>query len=180
MQVLYFMPQIRAYFLEAVPDASKEFSLSDELALLFRMLASESGHACQATNLLRALRQSREATALGLLEGHAQKGAPGADVEVLSSRLIPFILFSKPMKPWEWADLLFVYSSSFSPGALLWDYLPKNEKYFPWPQGWEKKWRIWDIELLQYSLVEKSSCVYSLLYLDIQFLFTFSLPFLQD
>ena len=65
-----------------MPDASLEFSLLDELSLLFRMLACESGHACQATNLLRALRQSREATGLGLLEGHAQKGAHGADIEV--------------------------------------------------------------------------------------------------
>ena len=80
--MLYFIPQLRAYFLSTVPDANLEFSLLDELALCFRMLASESGHACQATNLLKALRQSREATGLGLLEGHAQKGARAADIEV--------------------------------------------------------------------------------------------------
>lgn len=80
--MLYFIPQLRSYFLGIVPDASLEFSLLDELALCFRMLASESGHACQATNLLRALRQSREATGLGLLEGHAQQGARAADIEV--------------------------------------------------------------------------------------------------
>ena len=82
LQVLYFIPGMRAALLATMPDPEREFSLLDELALLFRMLASESGHACQATNLLRALRQSREATGLGLLEGHAQKGAHGADIEV--------------------------------------------------------------------------------------------------
>ena len=85
MQVMYFLPQMREYFLQAVPDAAKEFSLLDELALLFRMLASESGHACQATNLLRALRQAREAGGLGLLEGHASGGQSGTDIEVCSS-----------------------------------------------------------------------------------------------
>ena len=80
--MLYFIPGMRASLLATMPDPEREFSLLDELALLFRMLASESGHACQATNLLRALRQSREATGLGLLEGHAQKGAHGADIEV--------------------------------------------------------------------------------------------------
>ena len=84
MQVMYFLPQMREYFLQAVPDAAKEFSLLDELALLFRMLASESGHACQATNLLRALRQAREAGGLGLLEGHASGGQSGTDIEVYS------------------------------------------------------------------------------------------------
>lgn len=85
LQVLYFTPRLRDYFLAVVPDASVEFSLLDEMSLCFRMLASESGHACQATNLLRALRQSREATGLGLLEGHAQRGAQAADIEVSHS-----------------------------------------------------------------------------------------------
>ena len=52
LQVLYFIPDLRAFFLGATPDASREFSLLDELALLFRMLASESGHACQVSSLL--------------------------------------------------------------------------------------------------------------------------------
>ena len=89
LQVLYFIPGMRASLLAAMPDPEREFSLLDELALLFRMLASESGHACQATNLLRALRQSREATGLGLLEGHAQKGAHGADIEVHAATSTP-------------------------------------------------------------------------------------------
>lgn len=82
-QVLYFIPRLRSCFLNVSPDASLEFSLLDELALCFRMLASEAGHACQATNFLRALRQSREATGLGLLEGNRQQSSSrSADIEV--------------------------------------------------------------------------------------------------
>ena len=55
LQVLYFIPDLRAFFLDATPDASREFSLLDELALLFRMLASESGHACQVRTMLSAV-----------------------------------------------------------------------------------------------------------------------------
>ena len=87
LQVLYFIPRLRSCFLGVTPDASLEFSLLDELALCFRMLASEAGHACQATNLLRALRQSREATGLGLLEGHQQQGSRPIDIEVWHSSI---------------------------------------------------------------------------------------------
>ncbi len=89
MKVLYFMPRLRSCFLGVTPDANLEFSLLDELALCFRMLASEAGHACQATNLLRALRQSREATGLGLLEGHHQQGSRPVDIEVRPRRNLP-------------------------------------------------------------------------------------------
>ncbi|KAK9820479.1 hypothetical protein WJX72_010776 [[Myrmecia] bisecta] len=82
LQVLYFIPGIREALLRHVPDPDKEFSLACELSLLFRMLATAKGQACQATNLLRALRQNREAAALGLLEGHSQKGEGHADIEV--------------------------------------------------------------------------------------------------
>lgn len=98
-QVLYFTPQMRAYLLGLVPEAGLEFSLLDELSLLFRMLARESGLACQAANLLHALRQSREALGLGLLEGHAQKGAHAGDLEVVaiinscrSDTILPLLL----------------------------------------------------------------------------------------
>lgn len=51
-----------------------------ELLFLFKMLLSAvGGQPCQALNLLRALRQNREAAALGLLEGTigSHQGAPG-------------------------------------------------------------------------------------------------------
>ena len=72
MQVLYFIPPLRAAFLAAVPDPSAPYSLADELGLLFRMLRT-GGPACRAANLLRALRQNRQAAALGLLETHKQR-----------------------------------------------------------------------------------------------------------
>lgn len=47
MQVLYFMPAFREAMLAHVPSADKEFSLTGELALLFRMLHSAQSEACQ-------------------------------------------------------------------------------------------------------------------------------------
>lgn len=45
-----------------------EFALLDELGLLFRMLGTSETAVCSAGNLLRAIRQLREAFALGLLD----------------------------------------------------------------------------------------------------------------
>lgn len=67
--------------LEVPPDASEEFSLLDETALLFRMLLAGGPEACQATNLLRALRQNKGAAALGLLETHEQRSGENTDIE---------------------------------------------------------------------------------------------------
>ena len=39
----------------------------------------------QAANLLRALRQSRDARALGLVEGQSQPGKEGNDIEMTTS-----------------------------------------------------------------------------------------------
>ncbi|KAK9865738.1 hypothetical protein WJX84_006968 [Apatococcus fuscideae] len=85
LQVLYFMPAFREAMLAHVPSADKEFSLTGELALLFRMLHSAQSEACQAANLLRALRQSRDARALGLVEGQLQPGKDGNDIEMTTS-----------------------------------------------------------------------------------------------
>ena len=73
--------------LEVPPDPADEFSLLDETALLFRMLLAGGPEACQATNLLRALRQNKGAAALGLLETHEQRSGENSDIEVtLSTR----------------------------------------------------------------------------------------------
>jgi hypothetical protein len=76
LQVLYFTPTFREAILQHKPEPSAEFCLSCELLFLFKMLLSAAGGLpCQALNLLRALRQNREAAALGLLEGTIGAGA---------------------------------------------------------------------------------------------------------
>ena len=73
--------------LEVPPDPADEFSLLDETALLFRMLLAGGPEACQATNLLRALRQNKGAAALGLLETHEQRSGENSDIEVITPQL---------------------------------------------------------------------------------------------
>ena len=87
MQVLYFIPGMRRIMLEVPPDPADEFSLLDETALLFRMLLAGGPEACQATNLLRALRQNKGAAALGLLETHEQRSGENSDIEVIAYQL---------------------------------------------------------------------------------------------
>ncbi|KAL0054988.1 hypothetical protein WJX82_005488 [Trebouxia sp. C0006] len=82
VQVLFFIPAVRKAMLSIIPEPEKEFSLSCEMSLLFRMLYTARGSVCQASNLFRALRQNKEAAALGLLEGHAQQGPRDKDIEV--------------------------------------------------------------------------------------------------
>ncbi|KAF8066299.1 Pan2 [Scenedesmus sp. PABB004] len=76
LQVLYFTPSFRAAVLAHVPEPGSEFCLACELLFLFKMLLTPAGGLpCQALNLLRALKQNREAAALGLLEGTIGAGA---------------------------------------------------------------------------------------------------------
>ncbi|CAL5225176.1 g7957 [Coccomyxa viridis] len=86
LQVLYFIPGMRRIMLEVPPDPADEFSLLDETALLFRMLLAGGPEACQATNLLRALRQNKGAAALGLLETHEQRSGENSDIEVETNK----------------------------------------------------------------------------------------------
>jgi PAB-dependent poly(A)-specific ribonuclease subunit 2 len=82
LQVLFFCRPMRDLAMTHTPDPDTEFSLMGELSLLFRMLATSGGIVCQAANLLRALRQSKEALALGLLEGvRGERGSTDIEVE---------------------------------------------------------------------------------------------------
>jgi PAB-dependent poly(A)-specific ribonuclease subunit 2 len=82
LQVLFFCRPMRDLAMTHTPDPDTEFSLMGELSLLFRMLATSGGNVCQAANLLRALRQSKEALALGLLEGvRGERGSTDIEVE---------------------------------------------------------------------------------------------------
>jgi PAB-dependent poly(A)-specific ribonuclease subunit 2 len=69
LQALYFIPSFREMVLAHKPEPDHEFCLVCEIHFLFRMLALAHGIPCQAANLLQALRQVREAAALGLLDG---------------------------------------------------------------------------------------------------------------
>eukprot|EP00850_Spirogloea_muscicola_P011319 SM000070S21285 [mRNA] locus=s70:22412:31223:- [translate_table: standard] len=65
--VLYFIPALRAAVTSHVCEV--EFCLTCELGFVLHMLDLAEGDTCQPTNLLRALRQIKEAVALGLVEG---------------------------------------------------------------------------------------------------------------
>ena len=71
----------------------KEFCLTCELAFVVHMLDLAGGDSCQASNLLRALRQMKEASALGLVEGPEQweqssERSPGKRIQSLSRFLL--------------------------------------------------------------------------------------------
>jgi PAB-dependent poly(A)-specific ribonuclease subunit 2 len=72
-QVLYFIPALKVAVSQHV--CLREFCLTCELAFIMHMLDLAEGATCQASNLLRALRQLREAVALGLVEGPDEIGA---------------------------------------------------------------------------------------------------------
>nr|XP_024386798.1 PAN2-PAN3 deadenylation complex catalytic subunit Pan2-like isoform X3 [Physcomitrium patens] len=67
LQVLYFIPALQAAVTSHV--CEREFCLTCELGFVLHMLDVAQGGTCQPSNLLRALRQIKEAAALGLVEG---------------------------------------------------------------------------------------------------------------
>lgn len=97
LQTLFFIPELRAACMSRV--SPHEFSLSDELGFLFHMFTLSNGAVCQAQNLLRALRQIREASALGLLEdnsntsGRGEIGDVGSAAPPLRRRIANFTRF---------------------------------------------------------------------------------------
>ena len=81
--VLYLLPWTRAYCLGAL--SQSQFVLSDELGFLFHMMDRSAGSCCQPRNFQRALVQSREASALKLvdavdLEGNVHAGDSLPDI----------------------------------------------------------------------------------------------------
>ena len=83
MLVLYLLPWTRAYCLGSL--SQSQFVLSDELGFLFHMMDRSAGSCCQPRNFQRALVQSREASALKLvdavdLEGNVHVGDALPDI----------------------------------------------------------------------------------------------------
>lgn len=68
VQALYFQPDFRDNVLRHKANPDNEASLLDELRFLFQMLLESRGIPCQASNLLRVLRNLPEAATVGLLE----------------------------------------------------------------------------------------------------------------
>jgi hypothetical protein len=81
--VIAFTPSLATTLAVTRPDTAAEFSLLDEAGALVRMLASNPAGACAASNLLRALRASKEAAGLGLVEGQAQRSAAGGAADIV-------------------------------------------------------------------------------------------------
>ena len=87
LQVLFFTLPFCQRVLALKPDPHKEFQLHDELSFLMYMLQQAEGVPCQAQNLLRLLGQSREALALGLLEG--AEGNTDVELETTKDTNLP-------------------------------------------------------------------------------------------
>jgi PAB-dependent poly(A)-specific ribonuclease subunit 2 len=92
LQLLYYTPHLRAALLRHV--CEREFCLACELGFLAHSLrVCPPGGTCRAANLLRTLRQIREAGALGLLEGPEELGGrPDACLPRRVQALCRFVL----------------------------------------------------------------------------------------
>ena len=91
--ILYELPWTRAHCLSSL--TRSQFSLSDELGFLFSMMDRSIGSACQPRNFQRALHQSREATALKLvdavdIEGNVKQGSEG--LPAIICKFVAFLL----------------------------------------------------------------------------------------
>lgn len=89
------MPSFRSAVLDHAPEPDQEFCLSCEMKFLFDMMVQAGGTPCRASNLLRALRQVREAGALGLLEGvglRAVGDSRGLEAELAKQAALPLRL----------------------------------------------------------------------------------------
>ncbi len=90
LQMLYFLPQIRSALLSH--GCKREFCLSCELGLLFKMLDRSAGAVCQASNLLRTLQNiplARTMQVVGLDDSTFRDKRQGI---ALIERFVEFVL----------------------------------------------------------------------------------------
>lgn len=78
--MLHQLPWLRVHCLGSL--ASSQFLLSDELGFLFHMMDASRGAACQPRNFQRALTQSREASALKLVDAVDLEGNVAANTSL--------------------------------------------------------------------------------------------------
>eukprot|EP00899_Mesostigma_viride_P021198 jgi/Mesvir1/2907/Mv13978-RA.1 len=90
MQILFFIPALREAVLSHI--CEREFCLTCELGFLMHMLTISRAGTCQASNILRALAQIREAAALGLLDDASDQYGLG-DEKRLARRIQSFSRF---------------------------------------------------------------------------------------
>ncbi|KAH9536486.1 hypothetical protein CY35_16G002500 [Sphagnum magellanicum] len=119
LQVLYFIPKLQASVTSHV--CEREFCLTCELGFVLHMLQLARGSTCQPSNLLRALCQIREASALGLVEG-LEEWENGKE-KSLAKRIQNFSWFLLEQLHKEWGGTTGLESCSPSPAASISDQL---------------------------------------------------------
>ena len=90
--MLYLLPWLRVHCLSSL--MRSQFVLSDELGFLYHMMDRSRGGACQPRNFQRALHQSREATALKLVDAVDLEGnvRGGDQLPIVFGKFVSFLL----------------------------------------------------------------------------------------
>ena len=111
-QVLFFIPAIRKAMLSITPDPEKEFSLSCEMSLLFRMLYTARGNVCQASNLFRS-------PAAHTLDLEPPAWSPGHCAMMTLDNMLANLLLIYCSLLLVYSNLLLLYSSVATLACLL-------------------------------------------------------------
>merc|ERR1719424_811865 len=90
--LLYLLPWTQSFCLGSL--SASQFALSDELGFLFHMMRASAGSCCQPRNFHRALKQSREASALHLVDVVDVEGSLLSKAPLWSTicKFVPFLL----------------------------------------------------------------------------------------
>ena len=91
LAMLHMLPWVRVHCLSSL--MRSQFVLSDELGFLFHMMDKSRGGACQPRNFQRALHQSREATALKVVDAVDLEGNVKGNADGLPTVICKFVAF---------------------------------------------------------------------------------------